>query len=576
MPFIRRIYIQNFRCIRSLCWHPEAGFNCLIGAGDSGKSTVLEAIDWCLSQRYQLKVSDADFYGMNVEQPIRISAVLGNLEPSLAERNRYGRYLNGWNAASRELFDEPAGDLELALTLELLIDADLDPQWRLRSNRADPDEPRGVAGRQRPLLEPVRIGSYSGLHLGWQRGSILTRLTGEAISASTALAEASRAARASFGDAADAQLNTTLDIVRRAADQVGIRDAEGLGVALDARAVTVSGGSLAVHDASGVPFRNLGLGSSRLLVAELQRAAGASAPIALVDEVEQGLEPHRIARFLVALGSKAAECTQQVFMTTHSPAVLRELNASQLHVLERERTCENGSHTVRRSDNDDHQGTLRTYADAFLGRRILVCEGATEVGFVRGIDRYFADARGGPSCASEGTVPIDAHGEKNLYNSTPTFLSLNYEVASFRDDDTGDAIRGEQEFIEKGGRLLKWPSGQSIEDAIFTCVSAGAAVALVKYVEEDRGQAQVRSDLAVFVKPLPPTDDWLAALDDNKRKQLAETAGKFRWFKQTTLMEEATYCIICPDLESSVNHVLCQTIDEVLDWAVPNRATSAP
>ena len=43
----------------------------------------------------------------------------------------------------------------------------------------------------------------------------------------------------------------------------------------------------------------LGLGSSRLLVAGLQNRVADTASIALVDEVEIGLEPHRRSNILV-------------------------------------------------------------------------------------------------------------------------------------------------------------------------------------------------------------------------------------------------------------------------------------
>lgn len=42
MARIRKIGIEHFRSIRSLAWHPGPGINCLIGPGDSGKSTILE------------------------------------------------------------------------------------------------------------------------------------------------------------------------------------------------------------------------------------------------------------------------------------------------------------------------------------------------------------------------------------------------------------------------------------------------------------------------------------------------------------------------------------------------------
>ncbi|MFT7684292.1 MAG: putative ATP-dependent endonuclease of OLD family [Moritella dasanensis] len=48
MSVIRQILIRNFRGIESLNWTPHPGLNCLIGPGDSGKSTILDAIDLCV------------------------------------------------------------------------------------------------------------------------------------------------------------------------------------------------------------------------------------------------------------------------------------------------------------------------------------------------------------------------------------------------------------------------------------------------------------------------------------------------------------------------------------------------
>ncbi|MGH9542808.1 MAG: AAA family ATPase [Terriglobales bacterium] len=63
MPVIRQITIHNFRSIRQLTWQPAPGLNCLVGHGDSGKSTVLDAIELVLSPaRRQIGLTDADVF----------------------------------------------------------------------------------------------------------------------------------------------------------------------------------------------------------------------------------------------------------------------------------------------------------------------------------------------------------------------------------------------------------------------------------------------------------------------------------------------------------------------------------
>ena len=101
----------------------------------------------------------------------------------------------------------------------------------------------------------------------------------------------------------------------------------------------ITSGTVSLHDKRGVPLRELGTGSIRLLVAGLQRQAAAQTNITLLDELEYGLEPHRIIRLLGSLGAKEKPAPLQVFATTHSPVAVRELAAEQLYVVRSRGDC---------------------------------------------------------------------------------------------------------------------------------------------------------------------------------------------------------------------------------------------
>ena len=113
-----------------------------------------------------------------------------------------------------------------------------------------------------------------------------------------------------------------MDIVAATAKELGIPVGSDIRAMLDAHAVSFTGGTISLHDEDGVPLRGLGIGSTRLLIAGLQRKAAAESTILLMDEAEYGLEPHRIIRLLGSLGAKETSPPLQVFMTTHSPVVL--------------------------------------------------------------------------------------------------------------------------------------------------------------------------------------------------------------------------------------------------------------
>ena len=88
MSQIRHVEIRNFRVVKHLIWKPTPGLNCLIGAGDSGKSTILEAIDLALGARRSYSFSDADFNGLNTDTPIEIFVTIGLLAPDLLKIGR--------------------------------------------------------------------------------------------------------------------------------------------------------------------------------------------------------------------------------------------------------------------------------------------------------------------------------------------------------------------------------------------------------------------------------------------------------------------------------------------------------
>ena len=88
-------------------WCPAAGVNCLIGPGDSGKSTILDAIDYCLGARRNLAIADTDFHALDVTQSISISVTLGDLPDSMLSIETFGEYLRGFDAPTGMVEDEP-------------------------------------------------------------------------------------------------------------------------------------------------------------------------------------------------------------------------------------------------------------------------------------------------------------------------------------------------------------------------------------------------------------------------------------------------------------------------------------
>lgn len=223
MTLVRAVDIENFRIVKALKWRPCEGINCLIGPGDSGKSTVLDAIDFCIGARRALQIADSDFFSVNVDDPIRIRVTLGALPDELKSLEGYGLCLQGFDAATGEIAAEPGAGLETVLTIQLLVESDLEAQWSLVSSRAAAQgQSRSLNWADRVKLSPTRIGTINDNNLTWHRRSILNRISDERADASKELARAAREARAAFETQGSDQVAQALTAVTQIARDLGI------------------------------------------------------------------------------------------------------------------------------------------------------------------------------------------------------------------------------------------------------------------------------------------------------------------------------------------------------------------
>ncbi|MFJ4346337.1 ATP-dependent nuclease [Pseudomonas sp. NPDC089401] len=572
MARIRKVEIANFRGIKQLSWCPSPGINCLIGPGDSGKSTILDAIDLCLGARRSAQFSDTDFHCLDITSPISITLTLGELEASMMSLDGYGLFLRGYFSELDLLEDEPEHGAEVVLTLNLSVASDLEPSWTLLSDRAaQQGVTKSLAWKDRLALAPTRIGTYSDYNLSWQRGSVLNRISEERADASVVLVQAARDARQTFGDQAEQQLGAALGLVKMTADELGVSVGAKARALLDAHSVSFGAGTIALHNEAGIPLRGLGIGSTRLLIAGLQRKAQAGASIVLSDELEYGLEPHRITRFLGSLGAKEAEKPPiQAFLTTHSPVALRELSGDQLCVV---RPTLAG-HVVRDVGRaDDIQSTIRLYPEAFLARSVIICEGASEIGLIRGLDLYRV-SQGVPSLMALGVGLIDSGGgdADRPYQRAAVFQALGYRVMVVRDDDKPPTAATEQAFLQKGGQFIAWNDGRALEDELFHSLSVNGCLNLIKFAHSLH-EDLVRSHVVTVSNNTASLDSiWAEAqggsLSADTRTLLGKASRirKSGWFKSISWMEEAARTVIAPDLMNG-NQAFTAKMDRIFGWA---------
>jgi putative ATP-dependent endonuclease of OLD family len=535
---IRHMEINNFRGIKRLTCRIEGDFICLIGAGDSCKSTILDAIDHTLSPRWNLNIDDSDFFNQDISQPIEIKLTLSDWDPEdedvknfFSEKN-YGQFQCGINENGH--VPEPENVDLPAITIVLRIDESLEPKWLVFNG----DE-KSIPASQRNIFGVSRIGMYLDNHFSWQQNSLLTRLSEhKKENLNSILATIARDAKSQ-----SINLDDCNKVAKKISDEtltIGVNLNE-LKSKIDIQKVSFTSGVITLHQ-KDVPIRNLGDGSKKLISCAMQMLLNNGKNISLINEIEVGLEPHRIRGLLKKLKSTM----QQIFITSHSPVVIRELNVSgnELYVCKRDA---DGTVTLTNFKNiENSQGPLRSNAEAFLSRKIIVCEGATEIGCLRALDIYNCE-NGEIPVWSLSTAYFDAGGIDKIKNIAKTLNQAGYSVLVFCDNDEPTKLTPQDinDLTNAGIPIILWDDGNSIEQQLFKDIPWSDVIDLLKVIIENNDALSEQSIVDAVKNKykgegvlLSNISDWIES--DGLRVALGEAAKNNNkpWFKRIDLAEK--------------------------------------
>lgn len=173
--YLRLMYleIEKFRGIQhaKLEFPKDSRIMCIIGSGDSCKSTILKAIEWVLLPSWNLLVTDNDFYNGKSESPITITASVSELPDTLRKEDKFGLYLRDLDKVILNTEnDEPTDTGTIVLTIRLTIDSALEPKWEVITKRTDP---KGISHKERKLMAFGVVGIETERDFQWGRGSVL-------------------------------------------------------------------------------------------------------------------------------------------------------------------------------------------------------------------------------------------------------------------------------------------------------------------------------------------------------------------------------------------------------------------
>ncbi len=558
MARIYKLDIKNFRGIKEFS-HTFDDLNliCLVGRGDSGKSSVLSAILYVLYPNWNLSFYDTDFYNCDIEHPIEIEATLVEVPDELLKEDKYGLYIRGIDKKTNAIKDELEDEYEKALTIRLKVEKDLEPKWHIVNSRQD--SLNEISANDRAKLNAFMVSDYLDVHFHWNKGSPLYSLLkqGESVDISekdTILIDTIRNAKNAIDNYSFEQFQKVIDILKSKAEELGIRLSE-VSNSIDFKDIFIKDGKISLHDGK-IPLRLKGKGSKRLVSIALQMALAESGGIILIDEIEQGLEPDRVKHLARTLYKNNKG---QLFITTHSQGIIEELEVENILILNND----NGTVQCKKGDKK-FQGVIRACPEAVYAKKVIVCEGKTEIGICRALDAF--RIKEDKSNLSALDVVYTGGGGNNLFDRALELKRLGLDICVLCDSDEKNLNDNKKDMHVKGIKIFDWDENKSIEQQVFNDLPWDAIKELIAYQESKSSEESVRNSVeSKFGKKL--SLDWKKDDTPEIRRALGE-AAKVKdkaWFKRID-HGESLGSVIFKYFDKIKDKTLGKKLQELAGW----------
>lgn len=519
---IRQLSIRRFRGIEALTWRPAPGLNCLIGPADSGKSTLLAAINLLLAPRPATQASEFDYRNRQVANGFEIEAVIGALSDECQAALRVPPF---WGWVDGRVVDLPDADgqAEPVLRVRARGTPDLEVVHEFVPPHEEPAEPFTVAHRRRMLLSAVSNDELGARDLRLGAGGLLDRHLGH----DGVRAQVQRAV-----SAASVRLEPP-ERMRAALDRLEARFADsGLPDDLHLAVMPPHGTSLvgmvalvAGEDpATAVPLVCSGTGTRRMALLQLAAALIDGVPIVTADEPERGLEPYRQRALMAQLRSLVGD-TGQAFVTTHAPAVLG--CAADAAVWR----CRRGAEPAR-VNGPVLARLMRDDPESLLARIPVICEGKTEIGVLSVLVPHLFNV----DIDQEGYRLVDGRGQRGAIDTATALADQGIACGAFLDNEDFDQGRRQRLLDRRDVAAGAWTEVRNIEEAVAQWLPFEQLDAVVNLAGEITGQPDGRHQFAQIRTAL---GDNAPTLQDARerhgetavRRAVAQAMGDGKWFK---------------------------------------------
>lgn len=441
---IRVLEISRFRGIRSLLWRPAAGMNIIVGGGDVGKTTVLDAIALLLSPSNSFTVSEADFWMRETTEEFSISAVIGI--PATSGISTQSSFAWPWEWDGKDAIlpgaaESGSGISDPVYKIRVRGTPGLEIAWEILQPN-DQQVHLSVAVRRQIGLVRLSASDQNDRDLRLVYGSGLDRLFGDSALRSRIGRQVAQLslveALGSDGTKAIKELGARLERESLPSNlSIGLTTSQGLSIGALI-------GLLAKKGEVDLPLASWGSGTRRMTSLEICATTQNSASVTVVDEIERGLEPYRLRKLLAKLQVSPG----QSFLTTHSPVAISCAYQSSLWHID-------GAGNIGELPQPEIHDQQRRDPETFLARMPIIVEGSTEVGFLR-----FVLERAFPSTPADFGIRVcDGQGNPNTLGLLTALSKSGVHCFGLADNEGKSPGRWEKLKESMGDRLLQWNDG---------------------------------------------------------------------------------------------------------------------
>lgn len=512
MSRIQGFFIKHFRGIKSLRHiFQDERFIVLIGRGDSGKSTILTALQYALSPSWNISFSDLDFHNQDTSEPIEILVWVSELPPEFLKESKFGLFV--------ENPLEETDKNKLTIVIKLTVNSDLEPKWSVIPRNNDVEE-KQISAADRALIGVNFIGDYTDTQFAYNRQSPLYALTKNGLQKDQDLerikVQLLRSMSSKVDDEHFEPFNGPLANLKDKAISLGLSIDE-LYANIDIKENPYTGNSIALHH-NNLPYRLQGKGSKRLMSIAIQSELTKEGGIMLVDEIEQGLEPDRVSTLVNILNAPE---NGQIFITTHNENVVRECKGNNLFVVSK------GSPHLSRISTDLNS-CCRYNPDVLFTPKVICCEGDTEEGILRVIDHWLYSTQH-INFSTLGVSVANVGGGANMFLYSLWLKEIGFDTCVFADNDIKDKERPAKECCDSMNiPLFLCQEGFCTEKQIFKDLPWEGIIEILKCQQLD-----FPKKYSIMTRELEGllSRDLSESVQNKIRVEQAERAIQFKWFK---------------------------------------------